>query len=164
MCGRFRPHADPPNKAEIPALNWGQLDDNWPRFSRKAEPLIASGSILIENGTPLPQFFRAETETYPNAWIAIGSTLNFHERENELTATGWTFLYMASKVRATAFGFDRQKMVHRALERLIAGARLQKCNCLEIDEVAMHSFLGMPYVSVSAHSRNIQKGLVFSGH
>ena len=119
---------------------------------------------MIEKGTLLPQFFRAETDSYPNAWIAIDSSLNFHERENELANAGWTFLYMASKVRATAFGFDRPKMVHRALKRLIAVARLQKCNCLEIDEVAMHSFLGMPYVSVSAHSRNIQKGLAFAGH
>ena len=119
---------------------------------------------MIEKGTPLPQCFRTETESYPGAWIAIDSSLNFHERENELAATGWTFLYMASKVRATAFGFDRPKTVYKALNRLIAVARLQKCNCLEIDEVATHSFLGMPYVSVSAHSRNIQKGLVFSGH
>jgi hypothetical protein len=137
------------------------LAADWPRLSRKAEQLIASGSILIENGAPLPQFFRAETESYPNGWVAIDSSLNFHERENELAATGWTFLYMASKFRATAFGFDRPKMVQRALKRLIARARLQKCNCLEIDEVAMHSFLGTPYVSVSAHSRHIQKGLVF---
>lgn len=125
--------------------------------------MIASGSILIEKGTPIPQFFRAETESYPNAWVAIASSLNFHERENELAAAGWTFLYMASKVRATAFGFDRPKMVYKALNRLIVIARLQKCNCLEIDEVATHTFLGMPYVSVSAHSRNIQKGLVFCG-
>jgi hypothetical protein len=125
--------------------------------------LIASGSILIEQGTPLPQFFRPETESYPNGWIAIGSSLNFHEQENELAATGWTFLYMASKFKATAFGFDRPKMLHRALKQLIARARLQKCNCLQIDEVTMHSFLGTPCVSVSAHSRNIQKGSLFSG-
>jgi hypothetical protein len=135
-----------------------------PQLSRKAVQLIIAGSILVEKGTLLPQFFQAGTEPYPSAWLAIESTLNFHERENELTATGWTFLYMASKVRATAFGFDRQKTVYKALKRLIAGARLQNCNCLEIDEVATHSFLGMPYVSVSAHSRNIQKGLLFSGH
>jgi hypothetical protein len=139
------------------------LTTNWPQLSRKAEQLITSGSILIEKGTLVPQFFRAETESYPNAWIAIGSSLNCHERESELVATGWTFLYMASKFRATVFGFDKQKMIDKALKRLMAVARLQKCNCLEIDEVAMHSFLGMPYVSVSAHSRNMQKGLVFSG-
>ena len=40
---------------------------------------------------------------------------------------------------------------------------LQKCNCLEIDEVATRSFLGMPGVSVSAHTRHIQKGMTFSG-
>jgi hypothetical protein len=131
---------------------------------QKGRTVINAGSILIEKGTSLPQFFRAETDSYPNAWIAIGSSLTFHERESELAATGWTFLYMASTVTVTAFGFDQPKMVYRALKRLIAGARLQKCNCLQIDEVAMHSFLGMPYVSVSAHSRNIQKGLVFSGN
>ena len=92
------------------------------------------------------------------------SSLNSHEFENELATTGWTFFYMAGGVRATAFGFDRQKTVYTALKRLIASVRLQKCNCLEIDEVAMHAFLGLPYVSVSAHSRHIQKGLVFSGH
>jgi hypothetical protein len=59
---------------------------------------------------------------------------------------------MASKFRATTFGFDRPKMVHKALKRLIARARLQTCNCLEIDEESMHSFLGTRYVSVSAHS------------
>jgi len=118
---------------------------------------------LIEKGTLVPQFFRAETESYPNGWVAIGSSLNCHERESELAAAGWTFLYMASKFRATAFGFDKPKMVDKALKRLMAVARLQKCNCLEIDEVATHSFLGMPYVSVSAHSRNMQKGLVFCG-
>ena len=53
-------------------------------------------------------------------------------------------------------------MVRTALNRLIARVKLQKCNCLEIDEVAAKSFLGMPYVSVSGHSRHIQKGLVFN--
>jgi hypothetical protein len=54
-------------------------------------------------------------------------------------------------------------MIHAALKRLIANVKLQKCNCLEIDDVATHSLLGMPYVSVSAHPRHIQKGMLFSG-
>jgi hypothetical protein len=126
--------------------------------------LITPGTILIERGTLLPQSFRIENESYPSAWVSIKSILNSHELENELATIGWTFFYMAGGVRATAFGFDRQKTVHTALKRLIASARLRKCNCLEIDGVAMHRFLGMPYVSVSAHSRHIQKGLVFSSH
>lgn len=118
---------------------------------------------MTEGGTLLPQSFRLESESYPNAWMSVKSSLNSHDLESELAATGWKFFYMAGEVKATAFGFDRSKTVMTALKRLIAGARLQKCNCLEIDEVAMHAFLGMPYVSVSAHSRHIQRGPVFSG-
>ena len=95
--------------------------------------------------------------------MSVKSNLNSYDLEKEFAAIGWTFFYMAGRVRATAFGFDRQKAVQTALGRLIARAKLQKCNCLEIDEVATHAFLGMPYVSVSAHTRHIQKGLAFVG-
>jgi hypothetical protein len=72
--------------------------------------------------------------------------------------------YLASPISTTAFGIDRVKMIHAALKRLITQAKVQKCNCLEIDDVSTRSFLGMPYLSVSAHPRQIQRGLVFDGH
>ncbi|MGA2711628.1 MAG: hypothetical protein ABSG41_00855 [Bryobacteraceae bacterium] len=124
--------------------------------------MITPGTILIEKGTVLPPSFRLESQPYAGAWMPVGGRSS-HDVEHELTATGWTFFYMAGEVTAKACGFDRQKAVNTALNRLIASVRLQNCNCLEIDEVAMHSFLGMPYVSVSAHSCNIQKGPLFSG-
>ena len=126
--------------------------------------MITPGTILIDRGILLPQPFPLENESYPSAWMWGKSSLNSQELENDLATKEWTFFYMAGGVRATGFGFDRQKTVYRALKRLIARVRLQNCNCLEIDEVAMHAFLGISYVSVSAHSRHIQKGLVFSGH
>ena len=70
---------------------------------------------------------------------------------------------MAGAIRTTVFGFDRLKMMGAALKRLIKNVKLQKCNCLEIDNVAVHSFLGLPYMSISAHPRHIQKGMVFVG-
>jgi hypothetical protein len=70
---------------------------------------------------------------------------------------------MANSIRRTAFGFNRASMIAAALKRVITNVRQERCNCLEIDDVVMHSFLGVPYVSVSAHARHIQKGLVFSG-
>ena len=70
---------------------------------------------------------------------------------------------MAGAVRTTAFGFDRTRMIHSALRRAIISVGQQKCNCLEIDAVTSHSFLGIPYVSVSGHPRHFQKGAVFSG-
>jgi hypothetical protein len=70
---------------------------------------------------------------------------------------------MANKIKTTVFSFNRARTIHAALKRVIASVREQKCNCLEIDDVATHSFLGIPYVTVSAHPRHIQTGMVFSG-
>lgn len=66
---------------------------------------------------------------------------------------------MAGTIRTRGFGFDRQSMIQAALERMRETAVRENCNCLEIDEVAMRSFWGIPYASVSAHARHIQKGL-----
>ena len=125
--------------------------------------MITPGTILVQQGTPLPPAFRPGSESYPNGWVSVKSSLDPHDLEKEFAAQGWTFLYMAGKVRVSAFGFDRQKAMDKALARLIDGAMLQKCNCLEIDEVATRSFLGVPGVSLSAHIRHIQKGMTFSG-
>jgi hypothetical protein len=120
--------------------------------------MITPGTILIEKDTIVPTFFRIGAESYPNAWMRAIRNPNIHESEKELATAGWTFFYMAGEIRAIAFGFDKQKMLDAALRRLIAKVRMQKCNCLEVDEVSTHSFLGMPYVSISAHSRHIQTG------
>ena len=125
--------------------------------------MITPGTILVQKGTLLPPAFRPGSESYPSSWVSVKSSLDPHDLEKEFAALGWTFLYMAGEVKASAFGFDRQKAMDKALARLIAGAMLQKCNCLEIDEVATRSFLGIPGVSVSAHTRHIQKGMTFSG-
>ena len=124
--------------------------------------MIKPGTILIEKGTLSPRFFQLEDDAYPNAWMSVTHGFSPHELEKELDAAGWTFFYMASAIRMTAFGFDRARMIQAALKRLITNVRQQKCNCLEIDGVATHSLLGMPYVSVSAHPRHIQKGMTFS--
>jgi hypothetical protein len=125
--------------------------------------MITPGTILMDKDTLRPQCLQLEDEPYPNAWMPVKHNLTTHELEKELSTTGWTLFYLASPIRTTTFGFNRAKMIHAALKRLIAQAKLRKCNCLEIDDVATRSFLGMPYVSVSAHPRHIQKGLAFSG-
>ena len=117
----------------------------------------------MQKGTILPPAIRPGSEPYPYAWVSVRGSLDPHDLEKEFAALGWTFFYMAGKVKATAFGFDRRKSMDKALARLIAGAIRQRCNCLEIDEVATSSFFGVPRVSVSAHTRHIQKGMRFSG-
>ena len=70
---------------------------------------------------------------------------------------------MAGEIKATVFGFDKQKALRTALKRLIADVRSQHCNSIEITGVVDKSFLRMPCVSVSAHARHLQKGQLFSG-
>ncbi len=126
--------------------------------------MITPGTILIEKDTALPPSLRLEEESSTGSWRHLTSSFNFQELESVLAATGWTFFYLAGRITATAFGFDRQRASKKAVTRLIGSVKLLKCNCLEIDEVAVHAFWGIPYVSVSAHSRNIQKGVIFAGH
>jgi hypothetical protein len=123
--------------------------------------MITTGTLLTQKGTPIPQFFQIGTDRYPNGWMPVTANGNVHEFEKELATAGWTFFYMAGEIRTIAFGFDKQRMINAALRRLMANVRLQKCNCLDIDKVATHSFLKLPYVSVSAHARHIQEGSIF---
>jgi hypothetical protein len=124
--------------------------------------MITAGTLLMEKGTPLPHFFQVGAETYPYAWMPVTTTNNPHDLETELATAGWTFFYMAGELKATAFGFDKQTATSAALKRLMTSARAQECNGLEIDEVLTRSFMGMPHISITAHSRHIQKGSVFS--
>jgi hypothetical protein len=116
---------------------------------------IGHGVVLVEKGTILPEPIRLETDSTGSGWARVASDGNVHELEQKIDAAGWTFSYLAGAIRASAFGFDRQGRIHGALRRLFRTAKRQNCNCLEIDDIEMHSFLGVPYVSVSAHSRQI---------
>jgi hypothetical protein len=68
---------------------------------------------------------------------------------------------MAGEIQATAFGFDKPKARRAALKRLITDVRSQRCNSIDITQVTEKSFLGLPYVRVTAHSRHLQKGTLF---
>jgi hypothetical protein len=128
-----------------------------------ADAVFETGAILIKNGTELPEPLVLESDRDGTGWASVANHLNGRQLEKALTNAGWTFFYMAASIRTTAFGFERRQMVNAAMKRVIGKVRLQRCNCLEVDDVSMHSFLGIPYVSISAHPRHIQQGMVFSG-
>jgi hypothetical protein len=118
---------------------------------------IAPGDILVEESTPLPASLHLESISAVCGWALFADHLDAYQVEYKLAAAGWTTFFKAVTVTATAFGFERSKMLLGALKRLTANAHRQRCNCLEIDDIATRSFLGVPYVSISAHPRHIQK-------
>ena len=123
--------------------------------------MITPGVLLIERDAPRPRCFEIADDSDPHAWTPIKPTLTPQQLEKELSATGWTFFFMAGPVRATAFGFSRGKTVCAALNRCIQAVRRQRCNCLQIESVEVHSCLGILHVSLSVRPRHIQKGVLF---
>src|ERR1035438_6910519 len=79
---------------------------------------ITAGSILIEEGTHLPNSLLLQSESCSNGWASVKNTRSTLEKE--IQEAGWTFFFMAGEIRSTVFGFDKQKTLRAALKRLIA--------------------------------------------
>jgi len=123
--------------------------------------VIKTGTILIEDGTLLPRLLVLASEPYSRGWTTVTNLRSDFERD--ITQAGWTFFFLAGAIEATVFGFNAEAAVQTAVERLIRNAKALNCNCLQIGQVTMKSFLGLPFASVTAHSRRIQGGSVFAG-
>jgi hypothetical protein len=122
---------------------------------------VSPGSILVERNTFLPQPLGLESGITESGWARITDNPDRLQLEAKLATSGWTFFLMAGTIKTSAFGFKRPRMIQAALKRLIAIVKLQNCNCLEIDAIRAHTFLGLPWISLSAHSRHIQNGSLF---
>lgn len=120
---------------------------------------IGAGTIFIREDALLPEFVRFESEPYSSGWRSV-KNLDGRGVSRKIREAGWTFFYMASEVRVSVFGFDAEMVVCRAVNRLLASLKGQKSNSLEITQVVAKRFLGLPYVTVSAHQRHIQEGIV----
>jgi hypothetical protein len=122
---------------------------------------ITAGSILIQDGTHLPTALSLRNGSDSNGWSALnGARAAF---EQDVHDAGWTFFFLAGEMHINVFGFDRANSLQTALRRLGARVKSHNCNGIEITQVTGKSFLKIPYISVSAHARHLQKGQVFSG-
>lgn len=115
----------------------------------------------MERGAPRPKFFHVQDDSYRTGWSAVKHDLSPSQTDTELFSLGWTFFYMANVIRKSAGGFDREKATAKALKRVMARVREDGCNSLQVEAVEPHSFLGIPYISVSARPRHLQKGSHF---
>ena len=119
---------------------------------------IDAGTILIKEGTLLPERFQLESEPYSKGWRLVKNLLG-PGMDRQLFETGWSLFDIADEVRATAVGSDLEKTTRRAVKKVIAHMKSDKFNCVEIVQVAEKRFLGLPYVAVSAHPRHIQESM-----
>jgi hypothetical protein len=123
-----------------------------------------AGRIFIRDGTLLPKTLQLESEPYMPGWRSV-SNLDGYGLGRKIHDAGWTFFCLAYETKATVFGIDGEKMVRRAIERILANreAEAEKFNSLEVVRVASLAskrFLGIRHVTVFARSRHIQESPV----
>jgi hypothetical protein len=117
---------------------------------------LKMGSILIKDGTSLPDAPRFETEPCATGWRLV-KNLDGYGLGQKVHEAGWTFFFIAGGTKATMFGFDRQRNVRRAVKRILTNLKSEKFNGLEIMRVAAKRFMGLPYATVYAQSRHVQE-------
>ena len=117
---------------------------------------IKTGTILVKDGTLLPDALPFESEPCATGWRLV-KNLDGCGMGRKIHEAGWTFFCVAGEIKATVFGFEGQKSVRRAVKRILANLKSEKFNSLEITQIEAKRFLGLPYARVSAHSRHIQE-------
>jgi len=114
------------------------------------------GSVLIEDRPLITQFLGLEVESFSGNWSVIKAFDGF-ALDRKIHAAGWNFFFMAAEVKVMFFGALGTKKIQNALKRILAKVRHQNFNSLEVTGIVAKRFLGVPYATVSAHSRHIQQ-------
>lgn len=122
---------------------------------------IRMGTVLVKNDALLPVELKFESEPCVEGW-ALVKDLDGRGWDREIQKNGWTSFSFGQEIRASVLGIDGQKMVRRAIRRLLAEAT-EEFNLLEVTRVASLGPQGLPfvwYVAVSAQPRYISSRLL----
>ena len=122
---------------------------------------IEAGRIFVRNGIELPKTLQIESELYIPGWRVV-KNLDGYGLGRKIHDARWTFFCLAYETKAAVFGMDEEKMMHRAIERILANREpeAEKFNSFEIARVtwwASERFFGIRHLAVSAQSRHIQE-------
>ena len=90
---------------------------------------ITMGTILIKEGTPLPECLGLESQPYSKGWRLV-ENLDSLGLDRKIREAGWTFFFMAGEVNVTVVGSDSKNTMRRAVKRVIARVKSDRFNCL----------------------------------
>lgn len=116
---------------------------------------VQVGTILLKEWPGMPQLIGFESEPGWGEWSMVKVPDAF-TLDRKIHAAGWNFFFIAAEVKAMSFGSLRAAKVQSALKRILAKVKRQHFNGLEVTTIVARHFLGIPYVTVSAHSRHMQ--------
>jgi hypothetical protein len=126
------------------------------------QQVMSVGTVLFRDGTVFPDAFNCESDSSSPGWRSVNN-LDGDGLDRKIREAGWHFFYFAGENKVTVSGRECEETMRKALKRIQGGLKLEKNNSFEITRVALKSFLGMPFTSVSFHMRNIQESMFLLG-
>jgi len=118
---------------------------------------VEVGTILMREWPGMPQILGLETEPSFGDWSVV-KVMDGFALDRQVHAAGWNFFFMAAEVKAMFFGSLSATKIQSALSRILTKVKPQHFNGLEVTKIVARHFLGVPYVTMSAHSRHLQHG------
>jgi hypothetical protein len=125
-------------------------------------PTIEVGAILMKDWPAMTQPLNLESEPCSGQWSLL-KVLDGSALDRKIHAAGWNFFFMAAEVKVMFFGAAGTKKIQNALHRILVKVKQQDFNGLEVTAIVARRFLGVPYVTVSAHSRHMQESCYLDG-
>jgi hypothetical protein len=119
-------------------------------------PTIQVGTILMKDWPGTTQPLGLESEPCSGSWSVL-KVLDSYALDRKIHAAGWNFFFIAAEVKVMFLGGVGAAKIGNALQGLLRKVRPQNFNSLEITGIVARHFLGVPYVTVSAHSRHMQE-------
>lgn len=119
-------------------------------------PTVHVGTILMKEWPGMMQLLGLESEPCSGEWSLL-KVLDGFALDRKIHAAGWNFFFMAAEVKVMFFGSVGAVKIQNALQRILSKVKEQQFNGLEVTQIVARRFLGVPYVTVSAHSRHMQR-------
>lgn len=128
--------------AEAPLLVLGTTED------------VRAGSVLLHQDVGLPESVHFSSKQYSSWKILTGA--DGVEVERRLSELGWHFFFIVPAISSGALSSDRNKALRKGLKKILTTTKAQNFNALEIVEITTKRFLGLCYVKVIAHPRQVK--------
>ena len=128
----------------------------------KSITAINRGSLLLAEGTQLPESVLFESAPYTPGWRLL-KNVNLQGLKERIAPRGWHVLFIATELETTVYGWNKETTIRKAIKRITAQSKAAKYNCVEIMQVEARRFLGFPFVRITAHSRQIQEAGTLTG-
>ena len=119
-------------------------------------PTVQVGTILMKEWPAMTQLLGLESEPCSGEWSLL-KALDGFTLDRRIHAAGWNLFFMAAEIKVMFFGSVGAVKIENALRRILEKVQRQQFNGLEVTQIVARRFLGVPYVTVSAHSRHMQQ-------